>query len=208
MFIELTEYLLCPNGHDPEYCVAVPVRMEGRHVVEGVVGCPACKAEFAISGGVLQLHGGSPPADESIRKAPPDPVPDAASVHTLLGLDGPGGYVVLVGAVAVLADQLQELLPDVHLICINSPGETRPGGAVSLIESPAGMGLRDAMARGVVVGGELDPAWTDEALRVVLPGRHAVVLRGSVKVPRGAEVLALSQDISVFRKLRNMPQSS
>ena len=93
MFIELTDHLRCPAEHDESYLVLLPDRMEDRSVREGRLGCPVCGRTYLITDGVLDLGGAGLP----------DPGPTlltAEAVTALVGLSGPGGYLVLVGGPA------------------------------------------------------------------------------------------------------------
>ena len=48
MFVELIESMRCPRDHEDTALVASSRRTENRHIIEGVLGCPACNAEFPI----------------------------------------------------------------------------------------------------------------------------------------------------------------
>ena len=59
MFTELIDTLRCPNAHEDSWLVATSTRTAGRHIIEGKLGCPVCRATFAITGGdVLFAPGG------------------------------------------------------------------------------------------------------------------------------------------------------
>ena len=53
MFVELIELLRCPRPHEEAQLVASASRTEARHIVEGLLGCPVCGAEFRIVNGVV-----------------------------------------------------------------------------------------------------------------------------------------------------------
>ncbi len=55
MFTELIDTLRCPNAHEDSWLVATSTRNEGRHIVEGRLGCPVCRATFLIVGGEVQF---------------------------------------------------------------------------------------------------------------------------------------------------------
>src|SRR3954452_9680362 len=59
MFIELVDALRCPAGHEERWLVAAPPRMESRHIVDGTLGCPVCKAEYPIRDGVADFRRGA-----------------------------------------------------------------------------------------------------------------------------------------------------
>lgn len=48
MFVELIESLRCPNDHEESPLIASATRTEARHIIDGVLGCPVCHAEFHI----------------------------------------------------------------------------------------------------------------------------------------------------------------
>lgn len=177
MFIELSEMLRCPGPHAVSPLVVATEAMEGRSVRRGVVGCPVCRAEYPIVDGIVRF--GAPP-----HPSPPHHVSPPETLAALLGVSGPGGYVVLVGATARCADELATLLDGVHWVGVNAPQDVAERQALSLLEADGMIPLRTRMARGVVVGGDfaLSP-WLDEAARITLPGRHVVVEREGVEVP-------------------------
>ena len=201
MFIELTEFLRCPLRHEGKsHVVLVPERMDGRDVIAGIVACPACRREYPIVGGVADLR--HPEETAGV----PDPAgvedaPAAASVHALLGLDGAGGYVVLVGSAARLAAGLAALLERVHVVLVNAPAERARPATSSALLGGRQLPLRDAMARGVVVGSEHAVApWVAEGARVLLRGLRMVVFAEEVEVG-GLERLASGQGMWVGRRV-------
>ena len=52
MFIELVDSLRCVNVHEDTWLVAAVARMDGRHIVDGTLGCPLCRREYPIRDGV------------------------------------------------------------------------------------------------------------------------------------------------------------
>ncbi len=201
MFIELTEFLRCPFPHEGKtYGVLVPHDVHGRDVVAGVVACPECRREFPIVGGVADLRH---PDDAAVasRTAADGRLPPVASVHALLGLEGPGGYVVLVGSASRLAAELSALLDGTHLVLVDPSQDAPPPAASSVLLGGRQIPLHSAMARGVVVGTEhARTPWLPEAARVLLPGLRLVVLAENVDV-RGIEPLAAGHGMLVGRRV-------
>src|SRR5688572_15382359 len=115
MFIELTDHLRCPNPHDESFLVLLPDQMEGRSVRTGHLGCPVCGRTFQLVNGVLDT-GDAPPGEPGGSTAL-----DAGALSTLVGLHGPGGYLVLVGPVASAWEEVGELNPGVTLVAVNPP---------------------------------------------------------------------------------------
>ena len=103
MFIELIDALRCPVPHDESWLVAAATRVEARHIVEGTVGCPVCKAEYPIHDGVADFRSG-----EAAPLAAPS-APDAElamRVAAMLDLADSQGFAVLLGAWGSQATEL------------------------------------------------------------------------------------------------------
>jgi uncharacterized protein YbaR (Trm112 family) len=198
MFIELAEMLRCPEPHEENFCVVAPEEMVGRMILRGVIGCPVCRTEFPIRDGVAQF-GPAPPA------VPQGEVsallPGAESIAALLGLGGPGGYVVLVGAAARLGEDLPNWLGGIHFVGVNPPGDVAPSPVLSLVACERMIPLRASMARGVVVGPDLATEfWIGEAARVVLRGLRVVVLGKETCEVAGLAKLAAGKGMWVGEK--------
>jgi uncharacterized protein YbaR (Trm112 family) len=169
MFIELTDHLRCPADHDESFLVLLPDRVEGRSVIAGQLGCPVCGRTFALESGVLDT-GDSPASD-----APGRSVLDPEALTALAGLNGPGGYLTLVGPVADRWAEVAELNPGVALVAVNPGGGVSDAPGVSVLRGGR-IPLRSGSMRGVVLGRPYgaDPYWVGEAARVVLPGLRVV----------------------------------
>ncbi|MCZ6755818.1 MAG: hypothetical protein O7E49_10945 [Gemmatimonadetes bacterium] len=195
MFIELTDVLRCPADHPEQYLVLLPEEVVDRAVVRGELGCPVCGETFPIEDGIARL-GGPPDIAGSV------PAIDAGALAAFLGLTGPGGYVVLVGGAALLGAELATLIDGVHLVAINPPAGVTSGGGtdVSVIGSSR-IPLKAASVRGVVLGAGYgsDPAWLEEAHRVVLPGLR-IVGEGPEPAREGWEALGSAEGVWVIRR--------
>jgi uncharacterized protein YbaR (Trm112 family) len=168
MFIELTDHLRCPSDHDERFLVLLPDRMEGRSVRSGQLGCPVCGRVFHLADGVFDA-GGAPPAGGEASSFTVD------ALAALAGLHGPGGYLVVVGAPAGLAEEIAELFPGVALVAVNPPAAVVDGDLVSVLRGGM-LPLKARSMRGVVLGAPFgeNPHWVSEAARVVLPGLRVV----------------------------------
>lgn len=195
MYIELTEFLRCPEDHDDAFCIVLPDEMAGRTIMRGVIGCPVCRREYPIRDGVAEF-GGQPPAVPVAPAAPLDP----DIVAALLGLTNPGGFVILLGSAATLAAALAERLGGVHFVGINAPDGTEVSPALTLLNHQRKIPLRSAVARGVVVPAEMaHAAWLGEGARVLLRGQRVVVAAEDVVVP-GLESVATGRGLWVGQK--------
>jgi hypothetical protein len=170
MFIELTDHVRCPADHDEAFLVLLPDRVEGRSVRTGTLGCPICDRRFALQDGVLDT------GDAPSRRASAAPgTLTAEALAPLAGLNGPGGYLVLVGPPAALWRDVTQLVPGVALVAVNPPPDVVDEAGISVLRGGR-LALKTGSMRGVVLGPPYggDPAWVQEAARVVLPGLRVV----------------------------------
>jgi hypothetical protein len=183
MFIELTDHLRCPVEHDEAFLVLLPDRLEGRSVRAGTLGCPVCDRRFLVRDGVFDA-GDPPPAPSEATRLSPD------ALAALVGLNGPGGYLVLVGAPAAGWREVSALTPGVGLVAVNPPGDVEDVEGISVIRSGR-LPLKTRSMRGVVLGAPVgaEPAWVKEAARVLLPGLR-VVGEGPDPPPELVELMA------------------
>ncbi len=130
MFIELTDHLRCPADHDEAFLVLIPETVAGRDVVKGVLGCPICNREYPVTAGIAHF---GPEAASATAPAVGGATPDAQAMLSFLSLEGPGGYVTLVGRAAGLASGLRELLSGVHLVVVNP--DVAPAGVSDILRS-------------------------------------------------------------------------
>jgi hypothetical protein len=114
--------------------------------------------------------------------------PEAATA--LVGLSGPGGYLVLVGRPASGWREVAELNPGVALVAVNPPGEVADEPGISVLRGDA-LPLKSRSMRGVVLGSPAgdDPRWVSEAARVVLPGLR-IAGEGRIPDPGSLELMA------------------
>ncbi len=197
MFIDLTEFLRCPADHEQQsLCVLVPDRVLDRTVHSGFIGCPMCRREYRIVDGAVLFDDPST-GDASLVAASSRPDPE--TIQAVMGLTGPGGYVVLVGSAARHAEPLTRLLDGVHLVVVN-PSEQTSASTGSVLYCREGIPLRDDVARSVVLGTEYAGTfWLREAVRVLLKGLRLVVLSAESSV-EGVEQMAVGEGVWVGRK--------
>jgi uncharacterized protein YbaR (Trm112 family) len=168
MFIELTDHLRCPFDHDEQFLVLLPDRMDGRSVRSGQLGCPVCGRVFRVEDGVFDVGGAPPLGDKGS-------VLSVEAMAALVGLHGPGGYLVLAGEPAALAREVADQFPGVALVAVNPPAGLADGDLVSVVRGSS-IPLKSRSMRGVILGPTFggDPHWVREAARVVLPGLRVV----------------------------------
>lgn len=190
MHIELTDHLRCPMSHEESFVVLLPERMDGRRVLSGHLGCPTCGWGTAWDDAIPAFGGGIP--------AEGRPAVDADGAVALLGLDGPGGWVVLAGRAGALVGGVREALPGVGLVLLNPPPEATPDAVVSVLRSAVWPIKRHAM-RGIVLG-EDAAAMAVPALGSVLPGLRLAGEGAPPPLGPGDTVLGEAGGVWVVRK--------
>jgi len=186
MFIELVDVLRCLNAHEETWLVLAAERMKGRHVVDGVLGCPICRAEYPISAGVAHF-GRSAPAETP--SAPPDEN-ETVRLAALLDLTDARGCALLVGETGIHAPRLRDF-SDVQLLLVDPPPGIEMRDGISGLTTPAGpaLPLAAGSARGVAVDDEIQPERLQSALEVLTAGGR-IVAPIALIVPSGATELA------------------
>ena len=202
MFIELVESLRCVRPHEFSWLVATTTEMVERHIVRGVLGCPACRAEYPIVDAVADFtaEGHVPASPRSVVSpaARPDDVLRAAA---LLDLESPGGFVVLAGAWGAAAPPLATLLDGgVHLLAIDPPSVLPSGRGVSVALSPDILPVRAEASRGIALdAAHAAPAFVAAAAAALRPNGR-LVAPAAVPVPAGVVELARDERQWVGRK--------
>ncbi len=183
MFIELTDHLRCPADHAEGYLVLLPDTMEGRSVRAGRLGCPVCGRTYEVRDGVLDLGGGDAPVPEATLLTP-------EALTALVGLSGPGGYLVMVGRPGAAWREVAAQNPGVGLVAVNPPPGLADEPGISVLRGGV-IPLKSRSMRGVALGSPYggDPGWVAEAARVVLPGLR-VAGEGPVPDPAALELMA------------------
>ena len=183
MYIELTDHLRCPENHEERFLVLLPDRVEDRSVRTGQLGCPVCGRTFVLADGVLDVGGAADLPTDDV-----GPGPDALTA--LVGLGGPGGYLVVVGGPGRDWRELAERNRGVGIVLVNPPAEVRDEPGVSVLRGGV-LPLKSRTMRGAVLGGGYggDAGWIGEAARVVLPGLR-VAGQGPDPAPEQIDLMA------------------
>ena len=187
MFIELIDVLRCPNVHEESWLVLASRRIDGRDVMEGVLGCPVCEAEYPIADGVVQFAR----AARSNAVVGPSSEDEAMRLAALLDLATPEGYAVIAGTLGKDAAYLRALT-DVPLLLVNPPPGTEMGSGLSgmTIESDwATLPLAPSSARAVALDDTATPTQLLAGLRVVRPSGR-VLAPIALSLPDGVTELA------------------
>jgi len=190
--LELVDLLRCPRPHPATWLVAAADRMEGRHVMEGSLGCPICETVYPIRDGVAELvapdavSAASAPGASAADAAPPAPVDDVLRVAAMLDLADPGGVVVLVGSWGDYAHAIAALV-DAHVLVVDPLWSVPMHAAVSVVHT--GGAAIVPLAQGAVRS-----AAADRPAAVVAAIRSGGRLVAAAAATRPAGVSELARD--------------
>jgi uncharacterized protein YbaR (Trm112 family) len=184
MFIELVDALRCPVPHEESWLVATPSRMIFRHIVEGTIGCPVCRAEYPVSRGVADFRRG---AHTALPAAAPADDAQAARLAAFLDLVDPTGFAALLGRWSVHAPALRAMV-ETPLVVVDPPDETEGEPGISVIRCDGVLPLAPGTARGIAIDEGSDERVASAVLATRPMGR--VVAATSVPLPGGVTELA------------------
>lgn len=187
MFLELVDTLRCLEPHAETWLVATVDRREGRSIVDGRLGCPECRAEYPVRGGVADFTRGAAIAHPAARVPP-----DEASVMraaALLDLRSEGGVILLGGRWAGLAPALASTF-GVRALVVNAAGTHRIDDAVSALLVAGSFPLAVGSLRGVMLDADTSAPPMVASARDALRAGGRLVVPVRVAIPDGASELA------------------
>ncbi|MEA3245987.1 MAG: hypothetical protein U9Q74_07495 [Gemmatimonadota bacterium] len=181
MLLALTDHLRCTGDHAETWLVAQADAVEDRRMVEGTLGCPVCRAERAVRGGVVWWSG--PPAH-----IPADARPDLAGdalvrSGALLAFADSRQPYVLCGAAGLAANGLAAFA-DAPLVLLDPPDD-RAAPFTTIVRAAPSVPFAARSVRGAL----LDEAWASDAARLA-SAVAALVAGGRLVAPAGVAVPA------------------
>jgi uncharacterized protein YbaR (Trm112 family) len=190
MFIELVDALRCPVPHEESWLVAAASRMEARHIVDGTLGCPVCKAEYPIRDGVVDFRrgAGQPPAED----APASPE-IAVRLAAMLDLSDAQGFAVLLGSWGSQAAELTAIV-ETPLILIDPADGTTGSPGISVVRCDGEIPLAAGAARAMAI--DVDSAARIASAVRATRQRGRVLGPAFVALPDG--VIELARDEAVW----------
>ena len=194
MFVEIVDALRCLRPHESTWLVLAAGRMDGRHVMDGTLGCHLCGTRYPIVDGVADFRDA-----DADRAAPPvlqSPAPATAAVDpddvlraaALLNHAEGAGFTVLAGPWVHVAPMLARLAP-VPVVVVDPPPGLAMGHGVSGVRVAERLPFADGAARGVALGAHAPAAMLLDAVRVLRTGGRLVAPAG-MPVPPGITELA------------------
>lgn len=191
MYIELVDSLRCLEPHEETWLVAAVTRMDGRHIVEGKLGCPVCRREYAVRAGVGWFSQRQPGAVEPSLTIAGVATDETAIMRAgaLLGLGEAGGIVVLGGAWTGFADAVAGL-GAAHAIVLNRQANDESPQEVSSLVVDDRLPFRTGALRAVALDAALATAPLLASAASALRSRGRLVAPADAPVPENVAVLA------------------
>jgi len=196
MFVEIVDALRCPRDHEESWLVLAAQRTEERHVLEGTLGCPVCRAEYLIHDGIADFTE-SPQA--RVTSDALHPLPPADHLAAMLNLGDALGFAVLIGAWGTRAGALIETVDAPPLLLVEPPAGVEMGHGLSGIRASTKLPLATGAARAVATD-SADPARVAEATRIARAGAR-IVAPAAARVPEGVRELARDDAVWVAERL-------
>lgn len=192
MFVELIEHLRCPNEHEQSPLVATATRSENRHIIDGVLGCPVCHAEFPIREAVAEF--GQRPTVAAF-EIPSDET--AMRVAAFLELTDAQGFALLCSRWAIHLDPLQKVT-DTPIVAVNpsiAMPVRRAAGAIRGDVIP----FAEGSARAFALDNGASKAIISSGVRAVRAGGR-VLGPATLPVPEGVTEIVRDETIWVGEK--------
>jgi len=193
MFVEIVDALRCPREHEESWLVLAARRTEDRHVLEGTLGCPVCRAEYPIHGGVADFTDATTSQHSEAGASPT--LPPADHLAAMLNLGDALGFAVLIGAWGTRAHELVELLDTPPLLLVEPPAGVVMGHGLSGIRAGVKLPLATGAARAVATDA-LDLERVAEAARIARVGGR-LVAPAAAPVPEGVRELVRDESVWV-----------
>lgn len=160
MHVELADQLRCPELHADSWLVVAADRTEHRVVLDGMLGCPTCGAEYPIVRGVVQF--GAPPRamiSSPVANVPEPADDDAMRAAALLNATNASARIAFVGASLALPNAMQQVVP-ARCVVINAPDADHAESF--LVGAHAPMSVVHATMARVLAAGAFDGVWVAE----------------------------------------------
>ena len=191
MFVELLESLRCPREHEESPLVATAARTEARHVVEGLLGCPVCRAEFPIRGGIAHFGG------DFAKAAPERDGETGLQLAAFLELTDARGFAILCGGWAAHANAVRQV-SSTPLVLVNPPGRLDVSATgVLLVRGRAP--LAPGSARAAAMDHTSDAALIASVIAAVRP-KGRIVGAASLVTPAGVTEIARDERLWIGEK--------
>lgn len=159
-----------------------------RHILDGVLGCPSCGAEFKIAGGITQF-------DIPARATLATPADNALGlrVAAFLELTDPKGFAILCGTWGAQLDPIQRVA-ETPLLLVNPPAHYggEPAGVLLCGDT---IPLAASSARAAALNSDMPSTQIESAVRAVRSGGRLI---GPAAMPLPAGVTEVARDETLW----------
>jgi len=187
MFVEIVDALRCPRDHEESWLVLAAQRTDERHVLEGTLGCPVCRAEYPIHDGIADFIVSTDTTGARAATGALHTLPPADHLAAMLDLGDALGFAVLIGAWGTRAEALIETIDAPPLLLVQPPAGVAMGHGLSGIHAGTKLPLATGAARAVATD-SAEPALVAEATRIARVGAR-IVAPAAARVPDGVREL-------------------
>ncbi len=203
MHVVLTDTLTCPRC-GPEFgLILLADRVADRRILDGTLACSNCRERYLVRDGGADLRFGEPlSGPDAGAGAGPQALPLAA----LLGVTEGPALVLVVGAAAVHARAIADMIPGIEVIAAANTALVEADAAgVSSVAVAARLPFRTGSMRGVALTDAGAAALIEEAARVAAPRARVVVWNGNAEVAerlgeRGLHIIAQDDHATVAQR--------
>jgi hypothetical protein len=183
VFLELVDALRCIRPHEETWLVAAMDRVDGREIIDGMLGCPICHAEYPVRDGVADFTAGG----VAVPSQAADSRESAMRLAALLDLTDGRGWALLVGSWGSIARELQSIVSN-PLVLVNPPAGTGSGHGVSVLLASASLPIAMGAARCAALDESLSWSVAPAIAAVRTGGR--IVGRTGLTLPEGVREIA------------------
>jgi len=191
VFVELIESLRCPNDHEESSLIASAGRTVDRHIVDGLLGCPLCGAEYRIVEGEARF--GAPASRARAEQASAE---TAMRLAAFLELTDTRGYAALCGRWASHADAVIRVAESL-LVLVNAPQIPLPDVAARMLVGDK-LPLATGSIRGIAIDGPTATLFAEAVRALRIGGR--LVADASLALPAGVSELVRDDHVWVAEK--------
>jgi hypothetical protein len=191
MFIPLVDLLRCTQPHEETWLVASIEQAEERFIIEGMLGCPTCLAEYPIRAAIVYFSERAP----SAASTPPDEH-EAMRVAAALDLTDQRMTVLLLGRWGAHAAYITAFSP-AQLLLLNPPEGIASGDGLSVLVSDVAP-LAAASVNAIAVDGTESNEML-ASLRRSLRAGGRLLAPITVSLPPGFVELVRDDDVWVAR---------
>ena len=192
MFIELIDALRCPRPHEESWLVLAAAQIDARHVRDGTLGCPICRAEYPIHDGIADFRLadiGPSGLDAASSDASPSIAEHVGADHlaAMLNLGDALGFAVLIGDWTRLADGMLELGNPPPLLLVDPPEGSEMAPGLSGVRAGAVLPLAAGAARAIAVDATDETRLASAVKTTRVTGR--IVAPARARIPAGVREL-------------------